>query len=105
VQRSVPDLTFSRDVNINKRLSLRGENGLIRSAHINRSVFKMIRYSSYGTTNSSKRPPTLDCNDPLRAAYCELLELRRRVRAAEAAIVTRSSARRRKRTKRYEVLG
>ncbi|UQR60978.1 MULTISPECIES: hypothetical protein [Bradyrhizobium] len=77
---------------------MREENALIRSAHIKRSVFKMIRYSSYGTTNSSKQSPTLDSDDPLRAAYCELLELRRRVRAAEAAMMTRASDRSRKPT-------
>jgi hypothetical protein len=80
----VPDLTFRRDINLNARLSLRDGNALIRSGHIKCSVFEMIRYSSYGTANFTKRFPAPDNDDPLRAAYDELLQLRKRVTIAEA---------------------
>jgi hypothetical protein len=51
----------------------------------------MIKYSSYGSTNYRK-PNSLTDPDPLEAAYRELLELRDRVRKAEAAAATRPSA-------------
>jgi hypothetical protein len=44
----------------------------------------MIRYSSYGATNF--RPPGVQTYlDPLKMEYRELVELRERVRNAEAA--------------------
>jgi hypothetical protein len=48
----------------------------------------MIRYSSNGTTNCST--PTQTYLDPLEAEYRELLELRERVRNAEAVAALRS---------------
>jgi hypothetical protein len=51
-----------------------------------RLAARMIRYSSYGGTNH-RTPSSLA--DPLRAAYRELLELRERVRNAEAAAAIR----------------
>jgi hypothetical protein len=50
----------------------------------------MIRYSSYGTTNFSRRSPALEDCDPLRAAYDELLKLRERVAIAEAKAAKQS---------------
>lgn len=43
----------------------------------------MIRYSAYGSSNYRTRLSLPD-PDPLKTAYCELLELRERVRRAEA---------------------
>jgi len=51
----------------------------------------MIKYSSYGSTNYRK-PSSLADLYSLEAAYCELLELRERVRTAEAAAARRPSA-------------
>ena len=48
----------------------------------------MIRYSSYGSANY-RTPSSLPDPDPLKAAYRELLELRERVRNAEAAAARR----------------
>ena len=45
----------------------------------------MIRYSSYGATNY-RMPSAQTYLDPLEAEYQELLELRERVREAEAAV-------------------
>jgi len=52
----------------------------------------MIRYSSYGSTNY-RTPGSLADPDPLRAAYRELLELRERVRNADAAAARRRGLR------------
>ena len=48
-------------------------------------VVSMIRYSSYGATNY-RAPSAQTYPDPLEAGYRELLELRKRVRRAEAAV-------------------
>ncbi len=45
----------------------------------------MIRYSSYGSTNNKTPPKAQNYLDPLEAEYRKLLELRERVRKAEAA--------------------
>ncbi len=45
----------------------------------------MIRYSSYGATNY-RMPSAQTYLDPLEAEYRELLELRERVKEAEAAV-------------------
>jgi hypothetical protein len=45
----------------------------------------MIRYSSYGYINRREKPL-----DPLEVQYRELLQLRERVREAEAALVKRA---------------
>ena len=44
----------------------------------------MIRYSSYGVTNG-QIPSAVPFKDPLESEYRKLLELRERVRKAEAA--------------------
>jgi hypothetical protein len=54
----------------------------------NEHQLSMIRYSSYGSTNY-RTPSLLSDSDPLKAAYRELLELRERVRNAEAAAARR----------------
>jgi hypothetical protein len=50
----------------------------------------MIKYSSYDSTNYRKPGSLTDLNS-LEAAYSELLELRERVRKAEAAAAMRPS--------------
>ena len=50
----------------------------------------MIRYSSYRCTNYRKNPiEKTDWLDPLKKEYGELLELRERVKQAEAAAAKR----------------
>ena len=46
----------------------------------------MIRYSSYGSSNYRAPMPYLTARDSLAVEYGELLELRERVRRAEAAV-------------------
>ncbi len=46
----------------------------------------MIRYSSYGSSNYRAPIPYITTRDPLAVEYGELLELRERVRKAEAAV-------------------
>lgn len=46
----------------------------------------MIRYSSYGSSNYRAPIPYITARDSLAVEYGELLELRERVRKAEAAV-------------------
>ncbi|MET4040281.1 hypothetical protein ABIC03_001966 [Bradyrhizobium sp. RT6a] len=45
----------------------------------------MIRYSSYGSSNYRAPAKQFPYRDPLEAEYFQLIELRERVRKAEAA--------------------
>lgn len=45
----------------------------------------MIRYSSYGSSNYRAPAKQFSYRDPLEAEYLQLIELRERVRKAEAA--------------------
>jgi hypothetical protein len=50
----------------------------------------MIRHSSYACANNREKPVELD---PLEVQYRELLQLRERVREAEAALAKRAKPR------------
>jgi hypothetical protein len=50
----------------------------------------MIRYSAYAYINKREKPVQLD---PLEVKYRELLQLRERVREAEAALAKRAKPR------------
>lgn len=55
----------------------------------------MIRYSSYSSTNYRDKPrDKIEWLDPLQRQYHELLELRERVKQAEAARARKSRNRR-----------
>jgi hypothetical protein len=62
----------------------------------------MIRYSSYGNSNYRAPAAQFSYRDPLEAEYRQLIELRERVRQAEAAASKRFMIATRKRIRRNE---
>jgi hypothetical protein len=62
----------------------------------------MIRYSSYGNSNYRAPAAQFSYRNPLEADYGQLIELRKRVRKAEAAASKRFTIATRKRIRRNE---